>query len=229
MKRCLSLVISIMIVLSVSAQEKKYSDHYYKRVNQFEQEAPITKWDIVLLGDSLTEGGEWSEYFPETETKLAKKGGAIRNRGIVGDTAEGIYDRLDQILPGKPKKLFFLCGANDVSHDLSADTIVARIEKVLCKIMEESPKTKLYLQSMLPFNESFKRYKKLNGKTYMVAQINEKLEQLAKKLKITFINLHPLFLEEGTANLNPEITGDGLHLKKEGYAIWKEAIKGYVK
>ncbi len=164
MKRCLALVISIMIVLSMSAQEKKYSDHYYKRVNQFEQEAPITKWDIVLLGDSLTEGGDWSEYFPETEAKLSKKGGAIRNRGIVGDTAEGIYDRLDQILPGKPRKLFFLCGANDVSHDLSADTIVARIEKVLCKIMVQSPKTKLYLQSMLPFNESFKRYKKLNGK-----------------------------------------------------------------
>ena len=229
MKRFLALVICVMTVLSMSAQEKKYSDHYYKRVRQFEQEAPITKWDIVLLGDSLTEGGEWSEYFPDTQAKLAKKGGAIRNRGIVGDTAEGIYDRLDQILPGKPKKLFFLCGANDVSHDLTADTIVARIEKVLCKIMEESPRTKLYLQSMLPFNESFKRYKKLDGKTFMVAEVNERLVKLAKKYKITFINLHPLFLEEGTANLNPEITGDGLHLKKEGYAIWKEAIKGYVK
>ena len=122
-----------------------------------------------------------------------------------------------------------MCGANDVSHDLTADTIVARIEKVLCKIMEESPRTKLYLQSMLPFNESFKRYKKLDGKTFMVAEVNERLVKLAKKYKITFINLHPLFLEEGTANLNPEITGDGLHLKKEGYAIWKEAIKGYVK
>lgn len=229
MRKITLLVLSLLFVMTLQAQDKKYSDHYYKRVAQFEQEAPITKYDIVLLGDSLTEGGEWSKYFPATEAKLNKKGGAIRNRGIVGDTAEGINDRLDQILPGKPYKLFFLCGANDVSHDLSVDTIVARIENVLCKIKESCPKTKLYLQSMLPFNESFKRYKRLDGKTYMVALINERLEQVAKKHKITFINLHPLFLEEGTENLNPEITGDGLHLKKEGYAIWSEAISKYVK
>ena len=229
MKRFFALCLSAMIAVTMSAQDKKYSDHYYKRHSEFQKEAPIVKWDIVLLGDSLTEGGEWSEYFPGTQAKLNKKGGAIRNRGIVGDTAEGIYDRLDQIIPGKPKKLFFLCGANDVSHDLSADTIVARIEKVLRKIQKESPKTKIYLQSMLPFNESFKRYKKLDGKTYMVAEVNARLEKLAKELKITFINLHPLFLEEGTASLNPKITGDGLHLKKEGYEIWKEAIAKYVK
>ena len=220
---------SLLFAFTMQAQEKKYSDHYYKRVAQFEQEAPIVEEDIVLLGDSLTEGGDWSKYFPKTEAKLNKKGGAIRNRGIVGDTAEGIYDRLDQIIPGKPYKLFFLCGANDVSHDLSADTIVARIEKVLVKIMEECPKTKIYLQSMLPFNESFKRYKKLDGKTYMVALVNERLEQLAKRLKIKYINIHPLFLEEGTESMNPEITADGLHLKKEGYEIWSNAIGKYVK
>ena len=79
------------------------------------------------------------------------------------------------------------------------------------------------------FNESFKRYKKLDGKTYMVALVNERLEQLAKKLKITYINIHPLFLEEGTESMNPQISPDGLHLKKEGYAIWSEAIRKYVK
>lgn len=229
MKKIALLFWGLMIVFMGQAQEKKYSDHYYKRVAQFEQEAPITEEDIVLLGDSLTEGGEWSKYFPKTEAKLNKKGGAIRNRGIVGDTAEGIYDRLEQITPGNPRKLFFLCGANDVSHDLSADTIAARIEKVLVRIKQECPKTKLYLQSMLPFNESFKRYKKLDGKTYMVALVNERLEQLAKKLKITYINIHPLFLEEGTESMNPQISPDGLHLKREGYAIWSEAIRKYVK
>lgn len=229
MKKGLLLVLSVIVATSMFAQQKKYSDHYYKRHAQFEQEAPIADEDIVLLGDSLTEGGDWSTYFPKTEAKLKKKGGAIRNRGIVGDTAEGIYDRLDQILPGSPRKLFFLCGANDVSHNLTVDTIVRRIEKVLCAIKERSPKTKVYLQSMLPFNESFKRYRKLDGKTYMVALINAELEKVAKKHRITFINLHPLFLEEGTENLNPEITADGLHLKKEGYAIWSGAIKKYVK
>ncbi len=229
MKKAFLLILSIVFAVGMNAQEKKYSDHYYKRIAEFEKQTPITSRDIVFLGNSLTEGGNWSEYFPKTEAKLNKKGGAIRNRGIVGDTADGISDRLDMILPGQPYKLFLLTGANDVSHDLSVETIVSKIEGLIIRIKKESPKTKIYLQSMLPFNESFKRYKKLNGKTWMVAEINKGLAEAAKRQNVKFIHLYPLFLEEGTENLNPEITGDGLHLKKEGYDIWQEAIRKYVK
>ena len=109
-----------------------------------------------------------------------------------------IYDRLHQILPGHPKKLFLLAGVNDISHDLTADSIVSMIRMTVERIQRESPDTKLYLQSLLPFDESFGRYKKLTGKTNMVPEINAQLEVLAKDHKITFINLFPLFTEKGT-------------------------------
>lgn len=218
-----------MVVTAAVAQGKKYTDHYYERVAQFEAEAPICENDIVFLGNSLTEGGNWSEFFAATQSRLQKKGGAIRNRGIIGDTAEGIADRLDEITDGKPKKIFLLCGVNDISHDLTLDQIAGRIENLVSRIRSESPKTRLYLQSILPFNESFKRYKNLNGKTWMVAELNVMLERIAKEYKVEFLNIYPLFLEEGTARLNPSITADGLHLNAEGYEIWKNAIEKYVK
>lgn len=229
MKRIFMELLLSMFVTAAAAQEKKYTDHYYERVAQFEAEAPIGQNDIVFLGNSLTEGGRWSEFFAETQARLQKKGGAIRNRGIIGDTAEGIADRLDEITKGKPKKIFLLCGVNDISHDLTLDQIAARLENLVSRIRSESPKTKLYLQSILPFNESFKRYKNLNGKTWMVAELNVMLKQIADKYKVEFLNIYPLFLEEGTARLNPSITSDGLHLNAEGYEIWKSAIEKYVK
>ena len=218
-----------MFVTAAAAQGRKYTDHYYERVAQFEAEAPICENDIVFLGNSLTEGGHWSEFFAATQARLQKKGGAIRNRGIIGDTADGIADRLDEITGGKPKKIFLLCGVNDISHDLTLDQIAGRIENLVSRIRSESPKTRLYLQSILPFNESFKRYKNLNGKTWMVAELNVMLERIAKEYKVEFLNIYPLFLEEGTARLNPSITADGLHLNAEGYEIWKNAIEKYVK
>lgn len=215
-----------------------YTDHYYKRKAIFDKERPIGPNDIVFLGNSLTEGGNWASYYPEIEAKLAKKGGAIRNRGIVGDTFGGIDARLDQILPGHPKTIFFLTGANDVSHNLTADSIANGIIKVVRRIKRESPGTKIYLQSLLPINESFKRYRLLNGKTAMFSEINAKLEKMAKEEKVTFINIYPLFLTNGPADLslpadqqvlNPNITRDGLHVTKDGYKIWSEAIRKYVK
>ena len=229
MKKFYIIFLFAFSVITATAQEKKYSDHYYERVAQFESETPICSNDIVFLGNSLTEGGKWNDYFAGTESKLNKKGGAIRNRGIIGDTAEGIADRLDEITKGAPKKIFLLCGVNDISHNLTVDEVVKRIETLIVRIKSDSPRTKLYLQSILPFNESFKRYKNLDGKTWMVAEINVELERLAGMYKIKFLNIYPLFLEEGTVRLNPSITADGLHLNAQGYEIWKSAIGKYVK
>lgn len=214
--RLRSLVANAVAASLNCPPERVYFQHYYDRVEQFKSEEPIDRKDIVFLGNSLTEGGNWTEL-------LRKK--HIRNRGISGDVAMGVYDRLDQILPGQPKKIFFLTGANDVSHDLTVDSIVAAITHVVDRILRESPQTKLYLQSLLPINESFNRYKRLEGKTDMIPAINARLAEVAKERDIPFINLYPLFIKPETNTLREELTGDGLHLNDEGYRIWAKALK----
>ena len=202
---------------SICPAPRSYFAHYYKRFLQFMDEPAITSKDIVMLGNSLTEGGgDWGK-------RLGKDN--VINRGISGDEVMGVYDRLHQILPGKPAKIFLLIGVNDVSHDLSTDSIVYRIDQTLTRIQKESPETKVYLQSLLPINESFNRYKRLTNKTYQIPEINARLETLAKEKKITFINLYPLFTEKGTNVLKKELTYDGLHLNDEGYKVWVDAIK----
>ena len=216
----------------------KYTNYYYTRLEKFAAEKPICREDIVFLGNSLIEGGKWDTYFPAVNEKLAEAGGAIRNRGIIGDVAEGISDRLDEIAKGRPKKIFLITGANDVSHDLSVDSILVLIDNLVKKIKRECPGSKLYLQSLLPINESFNRYKRLKGKTEMFSEINAGLKIIAHKERVTFINIYPLFLVGGKADLNmpakdqvmnPAISTDGLHLTEEGYAVWAKAIKKYVK
>ncbi len=205
------------VAASICPIPRVYTDHYYKRFLQFMDEPAITSKDIVMLGNSLTEGGgDWS-------ARLGKKN--VRNRGIIGDEVMGIYDRLHQILPGHPAKLFLLIGVNDISHNLTSDSIVSMIRMTVERIRKESPDTKLYLQSLLPFNESFGRYKSLTGKTDMVPEVNLRLEALAKEKNIAYINLFPLFTEKGTNVLRSELTGDGLHLNEDGYKIWVKAIK----
>jgi len=205
------------VAASIRPVPRTYTEHYYKRFLQFMDEPAITSKDIVMLGNSLTEGGgDWGK-------RLGKKN--VVNRGIIGDEVMGIYDRLHQLLPGHPAKLFLLAGVNDISHDLTADSIVAMLRLTVERIRHESPETKLYLQSLLPFNESFQRYKRLNGKTDMVPEINAKLEAMAKEKGIGFINLFPLFTEKGTNVLRKELTTDGLHLNEEGYKIWEKALK----
>lgn len=194
-----------------------HTDHYYRRFLQFMDEPEVTGEDIVMLGNSLTEnGGDWGR-------RLGWKN--VRNRGIIGDDIPGLQDRLHQILPGRPARLFLLIGVNDLSHQLPADTIVAGIRGLVERIRRESPDTRLYLQSLLPINESFNRYRLLTGKTDTIPVINAALQQLAEEQGIPFINLFPLFTEPGTHRLRPDLTTDGLHLNEEGYRIWAKELK----
>lgn len=208
------------VAASIYPPARTYTTHYYKRFLQFSDESPIGNKDIVMVGNSLTEnGGDWA-------TRLNKKN--VRNRGITGDEAMGIYDRLFQILPGAPEKLFLMTGVNDVSHNLSADSVVTLIAQVIEKIQCESPRTKLYLQSLLPINESFGRYKTMTGKTNLIPEINGKLKVLAKEKGIPFVDLFPLFTEKGGNVMRKELTTDGLHLTEEGYRIWSKALRKYM-
>ncbi len=194
-----------------------YHAHYYKRFLQFMDEPAITPDNIVMLGNSLTEnGGDWGK-------RLGKKN--VVNRGIIGDEVMGVYRRLHQILPGQPKELFLMIGINDVSHDLTADSIAGLIRLTVERILRESPQTKLHLQSLLPINESFGRYKRLTGKTGLVPEINARLKALAQEKQIDFIDLFPLFTEKGTHVLRKELSTDGLHLNEEGYKIWSKALR----
>jgi CubicO group peptidase (beta-lactamase class C family)/lysophospholipase L1-like esterase len=207
------------VAASIYPPTHTYFPHYYNRLLQFMNEAPVTPNDVVMLGNSITEmGRDWNERLGTAQPHLV-------NRGISGDVTTGVYDRLHQILPGHPAKLFLMIGINDVSQQASVDTIVANIRQIVERVQRESPATRLYLQSLLPIDESFDRYKGLAGKTDTVPEINRRLEALAAEKGIRFINLFPLFTVKGTNVMRRDVTFDGLHLNDEGYKIWVKLLK----
>lgn len=218
-KASLLLVLGLLFGANSFAQQEKYTTYYYQRATLFEQ-LPITSTDIVFLGNSLTDGCEWAELFGNPH---------IKNRGISGDEVMGIYDRIDPILKGKPAKIFLLTGVNDVSHDLTADSILVMYKKLVSKIKSDSPKTKLYIQSILPVNDEFTRFPKVHNKTQVILDINKGLKQLAKENGYIYIDLYTHFIAPGTQSFDKKYTNDGLHLLGPGYLVWKEVLKPYVK
>ena len=207
------------VAASITNEPAAFPPYYYARMRTFEAEPPIRSTDIVMLGNSITEGGkDWAE-------KLGKPN--VRNRGISSDVALGVDVRLYQITPHKPAKIFLLIGINDVSHDVTVDSVMTDIRTLVDHIRAQSPKTKLVLQSILPIREN-DRWKKLKGKSGMIPQINARIEALAREKGLTFINLFPHFTEPGTNVMRAELTYDGLHLSKAGYDVWVKLLKPHL-
>jgi lysophospholipase L1-like esterase len=217
--RALTLI-ALLLLFSTTASfaQSKYHPLYHQRATLFE-ELPVKSSDIVFLGNSITHFGEWHELFDNPN---------IKNRGISGDIAQGVYDRLDPILTGKPAKIFLLIGINDVSHDVSADSIVRAISKIVVKICNDSPQTKLYIQSVLPVNPDFGLFLKATTRGDEVLKINSGLKELCSKHNLTYIDAYSALKEEVGEKLRPEYTNDGLHLLGKGYIKWAEVLRGYL-
>lgn len=204
--------------LSEKAPEAyKYNDYYYQRASHF-AELPVDSDDIIILGNSLSDNGRWNEAFDDAN---------IKNRGIISDVVQGISDRLELVTKGKPKKIFLLIGVNDVSHHLTPDSITTAVEKLIMKIKQQTPTTEIYLQSWLPINNDFKRYKNMIGKEMVIFHGNVMLEQVARRQGVTWINLFPAFADK-EMKLPKHLTNDGLHLNDAGYRIWCQEIAKYI-
>lgn len=217
MKRFFLIILLTEFIFCVSAQNN-YSTFYYQRASLFEK-LSVDSTDIVFLGNSITNGAEWTELFQNIN---------IKNRGISGDICQGVYDRLKCITDGKPSKIFLLIGINDMARGTSIDSIVDATQKIIEKIQTESPYTKIYLQSVLPVNDCFGMFQGHTKQKENIKPLNEKLEQLAITKKATFIDLYSHFIVPNTPLMDPRYTNDGLHLLGEGYIKWVEIVKPFI-
>jgi lysophospholipase L1-like esterase len=166
---------------------------------------------IIFLGDSLTDLCEWAEVFQNNQ---------IKNRGICGDTTDGVLNRLDEIVGARPKKLFIMIGINDLNQGKSVSYIVNNYKLILDIFKHQIPQTKVFIQSLLPINTKF-RINKINNE---IIEVNEEIQRLTKEFSFHYIDLFSAFLDNNN-ELDEQYTTDGLHLNGKGYLVWKEVIE----
>ena len=214
-----SFVFLLVLTQVVQAQDKKWDSTF--RPNNWHLKAelfksfPNSKKDIVFLGNSITAGTDWNEL-------LGMKW--ARNRGISGDITFGVLQRLDEVIEGKPKKVFILIGINDISRNIPDSLIISNYKKMVSRIQAGSPKTKVYLQTLMPVNNTFTQFKNHYNKDEHIAAINTALKRLASEHNVTLIDLHPHFMDN-EGKMRKEFTQDGLHLNAAGYQHWATLLK----
>jgi lysophospholipase L1-like esterase len=176
---------------------------------------PRTEGDVVFVGDSITAGTPFAEVF-----------GPYKNRGIGGDTTDGVLARLDEVLRERPDRVFLMVGTNDVAREASTGHTVEKYRQILRRVKAESPGTKVYVESVLPVNHAVLQTPV--DRNPAIRELNSALGQLAGEEGVTFVDLADA-LGDGMGSLKKEFTTDGLHLNLAGKLALCEALKAYLK
>ena len=196
----------------------KYHDdwgekHYKKRINDFKNK-PLNFGDIIFLGNSITEGGKnWSERLDYPN---------ISNRGISGDVTDGVLARLDEIIYFKPKMVFILIGINDLwnkSLEIPSEYYITNnIKKIAQTIKNKSPKTKIYIQTVLPTHKATFKPK--------IEKINEIIYNNQDENLYEVIDLFSVFSNK-KGLMKMDLSTDGVHLNENGYNEWVKVVKPF--
>ncbi|SEJ51381.1 Lysophospholipase L1 [Propionispira arboris] len=203
--------------LSRSADTPAYlSLHYRIRKLYFEMDTHALH-PVVFLGDSMTDEGKWHQLFPNVN---------LVNRGIGGDTTLGVLNRIDQIIALAPPKIFLMIGTNDLCFNRSIPDTIKNYDQILAVLHKALPQTKIYIESVLPFNDNLfpSRYLRNNEN---ISSLNVGIKKLAEKYQDPYIDMVKVFSDKN-GRLPAEDTVDGLHLNEKGYLIWRNQIQNLV-
>ena len=170
--------------------------------------------DIAFIGDSITRGGNFQEYFPDKK---------IINLGYSGDTIVGVTKRVSMLKHISPEKIFIMIGINGLTN-MNGNICLETYSILLDSIKEILPMAKVYVQSVLPVSE--RKAKKLVCNNDTIKKFNKELKKLSEEKQMTYVDLFSVFAENNQMKAN--LSTDGLHINSKGYEAWTNAIADHI-
>ncbi|HBI02621.1 MAG TPA: hypothetical protein DDY49_01145 [Paenibacillaceae bacterium] len=199
-------------IATTRVMHTKNMEEMMKTVEEETEREMVKSNPIYFVGDSITRRNDWQNTFPYI---------SIVNKGIDGNKTSDLLKRIEPIANAHPSKLFLMIGINDFLRNKEFDETVKNYEKILQTIKDKSPHTVIYVQSVLPISRTLPRYSNQD-----LVRFNQQIKGLASKYNATYIDLYPLFLQNG--HLGGQYAVDGLHLSKTGYDLWTQKISSYI-
>jgi acetyl esterase/lipase/lysophospholipase L1-like esterase len=205
----------------VAAQPKQQqAPPFYKDILAFKkqdaEQAPPANGILLVGSSSFTKWTDVKEYFP---------GYPIINRGFGGSTLPDVIRyAYDVILPYKPKQVLIYCGENDLASgdEVTAEVVVQRFKTLYGIIRQNLPDATISFVSIKPSPVRARIQPKVKA-------ANREIQAWLKTQKnAQFIDIYDAMLD-AKKNMREELyVGDRLHMKPDGYAIWKKIITPYL-
>ena len=197
-------------VLKNNIQHRKYMQQnvwpYAESIRIKEAMSNEATKKVVMLGDSITEWGDWGGGIHDFK---------IENHGVGGDKTIDILDRLSSFKNGEVDRVFIMAGINDIFASVDEDEIIKNYSEIIDNLMSKNMDVSVF--SVLPISKRNSRYKEVNLK---VKSLNDKINNLAAQKNINYINISEDFSNANDFSLIDEYTVDSVHLSKLAYAKW---------
>jgi len=203
----------------LSMKTREVSVTWWKRHAELVARAQAGGFDIMFLGDSITQ--RWETDGKEVWAKKLAPLGA-KPFGISGDRTENLLWRLRWgQLGGKcnPRLVVMMIGTNNTGHRMDAPADIATgVRACIDEIQKRKPDAKILLLAIFPRGADSSDKQRLNNEA-----ANKLIRAFADGQKVFYADIGAVFLtKEGV--LEKSVMPDLLHPAAAGYELWADAV-----
>jgi len=212
------LLLTMMTTVALMAEAQDWANLNRFREDNAKLSVPRTCDDrVVFMGNSITQG--WIDMVPEFFA-----GGHYINRGIGGQTTPQMLIRFRQdVIHLRPKVVVILAGINDIAGNTGPSTL-EMIEDNLHSMTElaQANGIQVVLCSVLPAYDF--PWRPGQEPAEKVVELNRRIQAYASTKGAVYCDFFSAMVDERNG-LPEELSGDGVHPNKAGYAIMAPLVE----
>jgi acyl-CoA thioesterase I len=209
----------------------------YHQANQQLKQQPVPAGRVVFMGDSITDGWNLAESFPDKP---------YVNRGISGQvTAQMLVRMYPDVIDLKPAAMVVLAGTNDIARNNGPVTLTMIEENIMAMTeLAQRHGIKVLLSSVMPISDypylrqqtaapaptvqggrgAPPRQKMTDGRPPSdILELNAWMKEYAATVNATYVDYFSAMVDD-KGWLQDAISGDGLHPNADGYAIMTRVL-----
>ncbi|MBA2646706.1 MAG: hypothetical protein H0U81_07905 [Pyrinomonadaceae bacterium] len=214
-----SLFLTVAVIACVQAQQPAMTNKWEAEIKKFEEadRKSLPPKDAVLFvgSSSIRLWNSLGEDFPSVK---------IINRGFGGsDIEDSTYYAGRIVTPYRPRLIVLYAGDNDLANGKSPEQVFEDFRAFVGHVRRDLPQARIAFISIKPSparRQLIEKQKATNGliKNY-----------ISHEKGLSYIDVFtPMLGKDGA--IRPELfVGDGLHLNKEGYALWKSVTAPHLR
>ena len=200
--------------------EAWWRERHESRLNQMKS---IEQLNILLIGDSITQGWEttgsrvWKDTFEDLTSF---------NLGFSGDRTEHVLWRLENgsVEGLDPGVVVILIGTNNTGQNLDKPRDIAKgVKAIINEVRNRMPKSPILLMAVFPYDKDSESPRRKNNN-----EINNLISQYHDGKTVHYLDICNSFFDE-SGQMSTKITPDFLHLSEAGYQIWADGIEQKVR
>ena len=215
----LSIFLLLLPALAGAQKPDSITNAWEEDIRKFEKAdslQPPPQGAILFVGSSSIRMWETLQQdFPDFQ---------VINRGFGGsELADAVHFAKRVILPHRPRMVIVYAGDNDLANGKKPEQIFSDYKQLVHLIHEQFPETRIAYISIKPSLTRWNLVDKTRKTNKLIREFSSHGQMLA------YIDVFtPMLGEDGTPRKDL-FEPDGLHLNREGYALWKKVVQPFLK